>query len=54
MPDRHKDGSHVVATRLSAEEWDRLQLVIARSPLAHDTPGGYLRWLFQQQVLRRR
>ncbi len=54
MPDRHKDGSHVVTVRFSAEEWERLQLIIGRSPLTHDTPAGFIRWLFQTQVMRPR
>ncbi len=55
MPlDRHKDGSRVIAMRVSAEVYDRLLLLIANSPLPHDTVGGYCRWLVETQALRRR
>ncbi len=53
-PDRHKDGSRVIAIRVSAVIYDRLVQLIANSPLPHDTVGGYCRWLVETQALRSR
>ncbi len=53
-PDRHKDGSIVIAVRLSFDEVRMLKELTANSPLAHDTLGGYLKWLIRTQALRKR
>lgn len=55
MPDRHDPTrSHVISIRVSKEVYNHLQLLIARSPLPHDTVGGYLVWLIHKQALRKR
>jgi len=55
MPDRHnKAVSRVVAIRISTEKYMYLQELIANSPLPHDTVGGYIAWLLDTQVFRKR
>ncbi len=53
-PDRHKDDSKVISVRITGEAYDRLVELIGRSPLPHDTVGGYLVWLIQEQAFRKR
>jgi len=53
-PDRHKDGSGVIAVRLPGDQIDQLKELIARSPLPHDTVGGYIAWVLRTQVFRKR
>jgi len=53
-PDRHKDGSRVIAVRLDAATYAKLQELVANSVVNHDTLGGYVRWLIATQALRRR
>ncbi len=54
MPDRHSDKSRVISIRISTADYYQLLELTQRSPLGHDTVGGYLLWLIQTQALRRR
>lgn len=53
-PDRHVDGSRVVSIRLRNDRYNELAEIIANSPLPHDTVGGYIAWLLETQVFRKR
>lgn len=52
-PDRHKN-SRVISVRVDEVVYQRLLELIARSPLPHDTVGGYVRWLIEHEALRSR
>lgn len=55
MLDRHnRDVSRVVSIRISTHRYLQLLDLIANSPLPHDTVGGYLAWVLETQVFRKR
>jgi len=51
-PDRHKDGSKVVAVRIPMATYEALIETMGRSPLTHDTVGGYIAWLIDRRSHR--
>ncbi len=55
MADRHnKDLTRVVAIRIPTERYNTIVNLIANSPLPHNTVGGYIAWILETQVFRKR
>lgn len=52
--DRHSSDTVVISIRIDTGDYYQLLELIARSPLPHDSVGGYLLWLIQTEALRRR
>jgi len=52
-PDRHTD-SRVISIRVSSVVYHHLEEMIRNSPRTHDTIGGYLKWVVETQLLRKR